>query len=96
MRKACLPMALAAGLLGTLFIGAKEASAQQRTSLPPVQPPLSWVYNPKTVSASDLGAARGQNIDVRNVVSARNASSTAAVQNFIGTELRKDGAPRRQ
>jgi hypothetical protein len=94
MRKASLPIAITAGLLGTLFLSVKEASAQQRTLLPPVQPPLAWVYNPKTVSASDLGAARVQNIDVSNVVAARRAASTAAVQNYIGSELRKDGARR--
>ena len=90
MKKACLPIALVAGLVGTLGISTKEALAQQRVSLPPVQPPLSWVYNPKSVPPADLSVARRQNIDVSNVIAARNARSNARAQSFIGVELRKD------
>lgn len=88
MNRTSLSLALVVGVLGTLCFGTREASAQ-RTTLPPVQPPLAWELNPAGVSGSDLNAGRRGDINVSRVAGTRSTEYRTTTQRYGSTKKKK-------
>lgn len=89
MNRTRLSLALVVGVLGTLCFGTREALAQQRATLPPVQPPLAWELNPRGISGSDLNAGRLGDINVSRVAGTRSTRYRATTQRYAPTGQRR-------